>query len=104
MTSASSYIRGEILSQLRRDGYPETGTPPNGDLTEPQMPSPRPAGQAEPCAYRPWGRSIPRHAAWAANPSQCLTHRNIRDFKRSLNANQFKGRALMPQNPLARLQ
>jgi hypothetical protein len=74
MTSASSYIRGEILSQLRRDGYAQKRGRRLMAILQPQLPSPRPAGQAEPCAYRPWGRSIPRHAAWAANPSQCLTH------------------------------
>ena len=70
MTSASSYIRGEILSQLRRDGYAQKRG--RRAILQPQLPSPRPAGQAEPCAYRPWGvqslamppgRPIPRNAS-----------------------------------------
>jgi hypothetical protein len=80
MTSASA---SGAMATLRR------GMPPNGDLTEPQLPSPRPAGQSRAVRVPPLG---------AFNPSPCRLGRPIpRNASRTETFEASKGDS-MPIN------
>jgi hypothetical protein len=73
MTSASSYIRGEILSQLRRDGYAQKrgrrlmAILPNLKCHPPVLPGKQSRARTAPGGVQslamPPGRPIPRNAS-----------------------------------------